>query len=105
MHHNELFESHSNEEGVVLKDIGDVYKVLDVGLHDRGYVKDKDRTQITSKVAISKAISSIVKNISGAHAYEIGDSPNLNVHSSTQTSNGQDSSSFDVSDLSSSKVQ
>ena len=46
MHHNELFESYSTKEGVVLKDIGDVYRALDIGLHDGGSVKHKGRPKL-----------------------------------------------------------
>ena len=87
-----------------MKDIGDVYRAPDAGLHDGGSIKDKGRTQVTSEVAVSKAISFIIKNIYGRHAYETSDPPDLNVQTFVQSSSCQDSSSFDTSDLSSSKI-
>ena len=105
MHGNELFESYSTEEGVVLKDIRDVYRALDAGLQDGGSAKDKGRTQVTSEVAVLKAISSIVKNIFCAHAHETGNPLDLNVQTFVQSSSCQDSWSFDTSDLSSSNIQ
>ena len=97
MHCNELFECHSVEEGVDVTEFVEDYVARDAKLHESGLVKDKDKTLINSKVAVSKAIASLVKNISSNINVDPSD---LNVVSTTQSLSCQDSSSFDTFNLS-----
>ena len=101
MHCNELFECHYVEEGVDLSEFSEDYGAKDVRLQESGWVKvkDKDRAFINSEVVVSKAISSLIKNIYGNINVEPSD---LNVVHVSQSSIFQDSSSSDTFILSSS---